>query len=171
MFPISHPHCLSIALFAAISLLGCGTPADNAVSGKLPDEPPPIAHDHGDHPSKGPHDGDLIDFGGEYHAEMLHDTAAGKITIYILDAAAQQEVSIADDAIVLNALIGGEPTQFKPAPVSGADGRASQFEVVSKQLLAALEHANEAKTRLNVTIDGKPFYGNLGHHAHGDHGH
>ena len=166
MSPIPHPHCLSITLFTAISLLGCGTPADNATSGKLPDEPPPIVQDHGDHPSKGPHDGDLIDFGGEYHAEMLYDTAAGKITIYILDAAAQQEVSIAEYAIVLNALIGTEPTQFKPTPVSGADGRASQFEVVSKQLLAALEHADQSKARLNVTIDGKPFLGKLGHHAH-----
>lgn len=149
---------------------GCGTDAA---------KPKPAeheAHEHGagGHPEEGPHHGQLIELGKEeYHAELVHDDAVHKITIYLLDGAAKQNVAIADRELMLNVVAAGKPQQFKLVAVPQADdaaGQSSRFELVDQTLCEALD---DSKTtgRLNVTIAGKPFAGEVSHAAHDDHKH
>ena len=153
-----------LASFVVLSLIGCGDSASNDKSsdGKK-------SGDKHAHPSTGPHGGQLIELGDEeYHAELLHDDATDTVTIYMLDAAAKKAVSVAEDAVSINALIDGKPRTFKLKAVSAAGGLASQFELVSEELHEAIEDPETTKAKLNVTIDGKPFAGTIEHHEHGD---
>ncbi len=70
-------------------VIGCGQPAAGPAK-----EPASEAHDHA---AGGPHGGAIIEMGDGSHAEMVHDDAAGKVTIYLLDGAAKNSVA-ADEA-------------------------------------------------------------------------
>lgn len=134
-------------------------------------------HDH-DHPTRGPHDGDLIELGDEeYHAEFVHDEKTFDITIYILDASAKNAVAIEAAEVVINLKHHGDPEQYKLAaePLEGEGAKSSRF--VSKQnedLCHAIEE-EDADARLSVTINGTPYSGKLNHdhegHDHDDHDH
>jgi hypothetical protein len=126
-------------------------------------------HAHAEH---GPHGGQLIELGKEeYHGELLHDDAAHKITIYLLDGAAKKSVAIADQELTLNIVVEGKPLQFKLQAAPQTDdpaGQSSRFELVDHALCEALD-APKSKGRLNVTIAGKPYSGEVGHEAHEHH--
>lgn len=124
------------------------------------------------HAAEGPHQGQLIELGKEeYHGELLHDDAAHKVTIYLLDGAAKKSVAISDKELTLNIVADGKPSQFKLAAVPQADdpsGQSSRFELTDHALCEALD-APKSQGRLNVTIGGKPFSGEVGHEEHADH--
>lgn len=124
------------------------------------------------HAEEGPHKGQLIELGKEeYHGELLHDDAAHKVTIYLLDGAAKKSVAIADKELTLNIVAEGKPSQFKLPAVPQSDdpaGQSSRFELTDHALCEALD-APKSQGRLNVTIAGKPFSGEIGHEAHADH--
>ena len=130
------------------------------------------AHAHA-HPSEGPHHGSLIELGREdYHAELVHDHAANMVTIYILDGAAKDAVSIDDKQLTLNLLVGGKPQQFQLAarPQStDPEGKCSAFACTSEPMCKALD-ATGTTGRLNVEVVGKMFVGKFGGHSH-NHGH
>lgn len=121
---------------------------------------------HG-HAEEGPHKGHLIELGKEeYHGEILHDEAAHKITIYLLDKEAKKSVPIADKEVSINVVVDGKPSQFKlPAAAQSGDpaGQASKFELVDHALCEALDDP-KAKGRFNVTIGGKAYSGDIEHH-------
>ncbi|REK28435.1 MAG: hypothetical protein DWQ42_05155 [Planctomycetota bacterium] len=183
---VRHSFGLGVVAAASLVLAGCGNNATQTTSTSSSGSPPHVAHDadghedHADHeghdehghPSEGPHHGHLIELGNEeYHAEMLHDEDTSTVTIYILDGAAKEEVAVAEDAVTLNLMIGGQPTQFKLAARPSAKdlpGQASHFEVVDADLIEALE-GEEAKGRLRVTINGTPYVGTIEHHGHDEH--
>ena len=82
-------------LIVGLSLAGCESDQDP----KVPDNPPPLPNSHAEHPTEGPHHGDLIELGDEaFHAELVHDES-DTVTIYILDSSAQDEVSIAEESV------------------------------------------------------------------------
>jgi hypothetical protein len=140
---------------------------DHAKDGHSKDE-----HAGHDHPSEGPHHGHLIELGNEeYHGELLHSEKTHSVTIYILDGSATKEVPIAMDAVKLNVVVDGKPTQFVMKAVGAADGKASQFVVEDANLVHAFEDDKVTKGKLTLTIEGKPFVGNIEHHAHGEHEH
>ena len=125
-----------------------------------------------DHPSEGPHGGHLIELGHEeYHAELVEDDSANKVTIYLLDSGAKKAVPIDAKEVTVNASVAGKPRQFKLPAVSqqgDSAGTASRFELADEELFEAIEHA-ESKARLAVTINDKPYTGNLAHDEHGEH--
>ncbi len=159
---MSHTCSAVLLVIAAISFAGCsGQPAG------LPETPPPTPEVHA-HPSEGPHHGHLIELGAEeYHGELLHDDAAGTVTIYILDKLATTEVAVPQDAVTLNLMVNGAPQQFPMTAMNPVDSKASHFQIVNKEALEALENG-ETKGRLNVTIEGKPYIGVIEHHEHED---
>ena len=174
-----HSFCLGVVTLASFALVGCGRSSTPATEKSTSGSPPPIAHDadghddHDDHghPSEGPHHGHLIELGNEeYHAELLHDDDTHTVTIYILDGPAKKEVPVLENAVTLNAVVAGKPTQFKMTPVGAANGMASQFQAVSEELHEALE-GEDTKGRLNVTIQGKQYVGRIENLAHDDHDH
>lgn len=130
-------------------------------------------HEHA-HSDEGPHHGQLIELGKEeYHAEMLHDDLAHKITIYLLDGSAKKSVAIAEKELTLNIVADGKPQQFKlPAMPLSEDsaGQSSRFELTDQTLCEALD---DPKTtgRLNITIAGKPYAGEVSHDHEHEHKH
>lgn len=160
-------------------------------------------HDHGEagheHPSEGPHGGDLIELGNEeYHAELVyphhheddahahaddhtdhkegHDEHGDHhhegVTVYILDGSAKQAVAIDATEITLNLSHDGNPAQFKLAAVPtemDPQGKSSRFASEENDLLEHF-HEEEAEGTLVLEINGKSYRGKIAH-DHEGHGH
>jgi hypothetical protein len=157
-----------------LAVSGCYKPNEQA--GKSGSAAKP-AHSHGehDHPTTGPHKGSLIELGNEeFHAELLHDDAAHKVTIYLLDGHAKEKATSAEAKLPLNFVVDGKPQQFWLAAVpqeGDAPGTSSRFELADPAIDAAID-APKNQGRLNVTIGGKSYSGSLAGEGHEhDHGH
>ena len=127
---------------------------------------------HG-HPTEGPHGGHLIVLGNdEYRAELLHDDATGKVTVHLLDHDAKKPVEITESEITIQLLVGGENLAHVLKAEGGErkaeNGGWSEFEIVDAELCTGLCD-EEVDGRLQVSIDGKPYSGTLGHEDHDDH--
>jgi hypothetical protein len=169
-----------------LALTGCGGNSSTPPSAGVETESPPAStqagHEHA-HPSEGPHGGSLIELGNEeYHAELVHDDAAGTVTIYVLDSAAKASVPIEATDVTINLTHEGRGEQFKLAAAadpSDPQGRSSRFVSSDTELAADLDREG-AGAQLALTINGKPYRGAIEHHhehdaehEHGDeeHGH
>ncbi|MBN8624847.1 MAG: hypothetical protein J0M17_05085 [Planctomycetes bacterium] len=170
---LRHPRLHAVA---ALTLIGCFAGCSDD-GNKKPDTHS-AAEKHNDaegaHPEEGPHKGHLIELGKEeYHAELLHDDAAHKVTIYLLDGKAAKAVTIADNEIGVNLVVAGKPQHFKlpavPQPEDAA-GQSSRFELTSQEFCDALDD-EKTTGRLNLTIAGKPYAGEITHAGHDDHDH
>ena len=160
----------------SVGLNGCGEKA--AEQGESKPAGKEASHDH---PSKGPHGGDLIELGDEeYHGEFVHDEKTCDVTIYILDSAAKNPVAVEATEVVINLKHDGKPEQHKlaAAPTEGeAAGKTSRFAEKEKHDLCHAMEEEGADARLQVTIGGKSYTGKIEHdheHSHGDdhdHGH
>lgn len=129
-------------------------------------------HEHGHehaHDTHGPHEGELIELGGgKYHAEVVHDDATHLVTIYLLGEDTKTAAPVAEESLVVSALVDGKSHQFAlPAkPLEGeSDGKSSRFELADEALTTALDDA-KSKARLSVTIDGRPYSGSIEAHDH-----
>jgi hypothetical protein len=157
---------------------GCGGNNSTSSTARVETEGPPTteeaAHEHA-HPSEGPHGGSLIELGNEeYHAELVHDDAAGTVTVYVLDAAAKASVPIDATDITINLTHEGHGEQFKltaTADQSDPQGKSSRFVSSDSELAADLDR-EDAGAQLALTINGKPYRGAIEHHhEHGEEGH
>jgi hypothetical protein len=160
-------------LLALAAFVGCQTESSSSSSsGPTPvaESPPETGDEHAHSHAEAPHGGHLIELGRnhEYHAELVEDHTTEKVTIYILDKD-MKPLAIAAENVTFN-LAGDEPQSFELAPADAADGKASSFVTPDTALMEALEKNPEAKGRLEVTIDGVPYNGELVHHEH-DHDH
>lgn len=163
-----------LALLLVMSLAaGCDQPAEPVEQPASPSEPieineappPPLSgHDHPDH---GPHNGTLIELGGEdYHAELVQDKQAALVTVYLLDRSAEMLMPIEATEVTLNLIHGGQPKQFKlTASPEETDptGQSSRFTLTDPQLLEALDH-EKSEARLVVLIKGLQYTGKVEHH-------
>ncbi len=163
---------VAVSLAIALSLVavgGCYKPNEQAGKPGGSSAKPAQSHGH-DHPSTGPHKGSLIELGDEeYHAELLHDDAAHKVTIYLLDSKATGKATSSEAKIALNFVVDGKPQQFMLAAVPDAGdaaGSASKFEAVDEALCTALD-APKSAGKLNVTIGGKQYTGAIAADGHG----
>ena len=127
------------------------------------------------HPTKGPHHGELLELGNEeYHVEMVMNESKHQLDIYLLDAKGKSPVDIDAEFLALNMKIGGKPVQFKLKPVhqdKDRTGMASCFSLVSKEMLDGIHGAN-ADARLSIKIAQKPYVLKLVHkhdHDHANH--
>jgi hypothetical protein len=165
-------------VWAALTLTGC-EPAGPG-SGQTVTPPDTVAHqehghEHGahDHPSEGPHHGNLVELGNEeYHAEVVHGDA-GAVSIYILDGSARNAVPIEAAEVVINLTHDGKPEQFKLAasPEAGeAAGKSSKFSITDQELAKRLDEEGAA-AKLVVSISGKQYTGKIEHHHDHAHGH
>ncbi|MCG6154604.1 hypothetical protein [Rubinisphaera margarita] len=171
-------HSLLSLVALLVGLVGCepqsAPPASETTNGQAESG----GHDHAehDHPTEGPHHGELIELGNEeYHAEIIHDETAGTVTIYILDAAAKMQVPIESAEVIVNTTHDGQPAQhtLQASPdENDPEGKSSKF-VSSESDLAAHLHQEGGEPRLVVTINGKSYRGTIAHdHSHEhDHAH
>jgi len=146
--------CITAAMLGMVALAsGCGggapAPAGTGTSGG--------GHTH---THLGPHKGHVMVLGKEeYHAEWTLDEAAGKVTFYILDSEAKQDVPTDAKEITIDAKIGqNAPKTYTLAALNPQDGKSAAFELVDANLEGALR-AKGAGTvcTLHVNINGKPF--------------
>lgn len=166
-----------VVLLALMGFTGCNRGAVPPQGGSASDEhghDHADSHDHADghdhgHGTAGPHGGQIIELGEEeFHAEFLHDDSRQKVGVHMLDSSAAKPAPIDATSIVINCVVGGKPAQFTLNAVAQdgeTAGTASYFELVNKELSDALD-AEGANPRLNVTISGKPYVGEVGAHAH-----
>ena len=167
---LGNAGCLAVTLW----ITGCGAPVPTSPA---PSDSSPGAadshDDHGahDHPSEGPHHGDLIELGGEeYHAEVVHG-AGGVVTVYILDGAAKAAAPIDAAEVTFNIVHDGQPKQFQlPANPDTGDpaGHSSRFSLTDEKLARHLDAAGTT-ARLMLTINGKSYTGQVEHHHDHDH--
>ena len=147
---------LTIALTTAI---GCGKGQDTGPRGST------VGDEH-DHPSEGPHHGSLIELGNEeYHAELVHDDAAGTVTIYLLDSTAQTATPTDIKELQINLSHDGKAEQFSlvASPDSGDPaGKASRFVSSDAELAEELDHEG-VQAQLVVSIAGKQYRGAIEH--------
>lgn len=167
---------LALAVAALFLLAGCGSDSSQTPADQPHQEPSPTAQEPGGaHPSEGPHGGHLIVLGNEaYHAELLHDEQTHTVTVHLLDATGKQPVSAPQTEITVQLFQGREfvsyPLKAVPRP-GDAGGTASEFHVVDEALCDALSHEDEVQGRLQVTVEGKSFTGNIEHTGHDPQGH
>lgn len=159
---------LSLTLIAA---LGCGESKQNAPAANSSSTE---ADEHA-HPTEGPHHGSLIELGNEeYHAELVHDDAAGTVTIYLLDSAAKAVVPVDAKQLQINLSHDGEAEQFEllATPEAGdPPGKASKFVSSDAELAEELDHEG-VQAQLVVSIAGKQYRGTIEHdHDHEGHDH
>lgn len=165
---------LSIRLLGLASLLlvftGCGS-SDGPVV--ITDGPPDVSVGGGhSHANTGPRGGAIIELGSEnYHAELVDDTAANSVTIYLLGGDAKTAVAIPAEEITINIRHGEQAEQFKLKAMPTKDdpaGSSSRFGITDKHLTDDL-HDETLKPQLVVEIDGKQYRGEIAHDH--DHGH
>lgn len=152
---------LGVALSTLVAFVGCEKPT--AAPSK--DKAGTSSHDHHDHGEEGPHHGHLIELGEEeFHAELVHDDAGGKVIIYLLDSKAKDPVAADSEEVVLSVVVEQQPKEFILKATDAA--KRDQFESKEPELVANLDHDKDAKGRLQVTINKKPFTGIIEHEAH-----
>lgn len=165
---------------AAFTLAGCKSEdyENSGDTGSSAESGDHEGHDHGEgeghaHPSEGPHGGSLVELGAEeYHAELVHDDAAGTVTFYILDGKVESLVAISASNVTVNLQHDGQGKQFKLAAkpqAQDAQGKSSRFVSSDAELAEELDHEH-GSAQLVVTIDGKQYRGDIEHH-HGHEGH
>ena len=104
----------------------------------------------------------------EYHAEWTHDES-GKVTFYILDAAAKKDVPIAAEQITIDVKIGDNPPKtYELVAVSPMEGKASAFEIVDKQFEALFDQLKSSglTVTLHANINGKQYDQVVKEHHH-----
>ena len=159
----------STLLILALAAAGCGSPAANAPVADAHD------HEHEHEHEAGPHGGAIIEL-GDNHAELVHDDAAGTVTVYILDGAATANVPVDAADATINVTHDGAGEQFvlKASPMEGEpEGKSSRFVSTEKMLGDALD-IDGAVAAFVVTFDGAPHRGAIEHdhdHDHADHDH
>ncbi|MFH5805479.1 hypothetical protein [Alienimonas sp. DA493] len=170
----------ALALATSAAFVGCAAETDEPLA--LDDAPPALAddhegHDHGDHahPTEGPHGGGLIELGDEeYHGELIHDEAAGTVTIYVLNDHADAPAPIEAAEVTVTVVHDGNRESFALAadPDAGdPDGRSSRFVSSDAELAEHLDREG-GTAKLMVKIDGRAYSGDVAHdHDHGGHGH
>jgi len=86
---------------------------------------------HDTHPTRGPHDGVLLEWGDEeYHVEFTVDAAKKEATVYLLDDTAEKSKPIEAETITLtiNSVSPPVEIQLKAHPqVDDPKGKASRF--------------------------------------------
>ena len=141
---------MKLPLLAALVLLA-GLPACSRS---------PESASAGGHAHSAPHGGTLIEVGEHaYNLEVVRDTSAGKLTVYILDGHAENFVRIAAPALEFVGFSGGErrPLSLKAVanPATGETvGNTSQFEAQADWLKSGGELAGTIES---VEIKGTTF--------------
>jgi hypothetical protein len=170
---------LLVSLSAAVvATAGCNdSPQSAPASGSAEhDHDHESGHEHGEHahPTEGPHHGMLVELGNEeFHAEVVHDDAAGALTIYLLDSTATNPVTSDVAEVTINVKLGDKPMQFKlagKASEANGEGKYSEYSLASKELLDAL-HEEASVARLSLSINGQPYTGEISHDDHAEHDH
>jgi hypothetical protein len=143
-------------------VLGAWAAACGGPSGAPVPVPAPAVDGGGSHLHEAPHGGVLVELGEHFaHLEVVLDASTGGLTIYMLDAEAEQSIRIAQSALSLTLEDPALPDQvFTLAPVVSAltgetAGDSSQFAAVIAELQGAARVAGRVR---EIAVKGQPFH-------------
>jgi hypothetical protein len=127
------------------------------------------SHSH-DHAHVGPHGGHLLELQPEgYHAEWIHDDE-GRVTVFLLDAAAEAEAPVAGAEVAIDVTIDGNTATYVLEPVhdsTASTGPTAEFFIIDKQLVPSLQIAGEGVDAvLKLKIDDQQYSGQFEHEPH-----
>jgi hypothetical protein len=169
---ITHGVLTATTSLGLMLLAGCQPGADDTRTFSEADnventDPHDHAHAHG------PHEGHLVELGGEdYHAEVTFDPATRKLEVYLLKADAQTALPTDAETVSATLEIGGQKQEFKlsPARLEGdPEGQSSHFVLTEGSLPDSIKDAEGLHGEIAVTIGGTPYHGDITHdhdHAH-----
>lgn len=162
---------IPLALSFALCLTGCNRDVPKTDGDKTAEK----EHDHDhEHHAHGPHGGALVELGDDekYHAEWVTEEN-GKVTVWILDGAAEKEVPIAAETVTIVTTDPKGEASFDLAAVNRTEGdmpTAFQFEIEGSQgteLLGILEAlGGDITATLKADINGDPREGKIEKHEH-----
>lgn len=162
---------LSLGFAAAFVLAGCQPAAETRTFTASDDVTHADDHAHVHEHAHGPHDGHIVELGGEdYHAEITLDATTRKLTAYLL--AADLKTPLPTDAAHVSVRLKvGDETQellLTPQPQAGdGDGKASQFTQTEGTLPESIKDAEGLEGEVVVSISGTQYRGAITHdHAH-----
>lgn len=117
-------------------------------------------HDH-EHAATGPHGGEILEIGGgAYHLEILHDHDGGKMTVWVLDGALKETLSV--PAPTVNLVTAAGPVQFRlEAAADAKEGAATSWKGAHDGL-----KADPWNGRIVIEIGGKQYQSPLEGEAH-----
>jgi len=149
---------------AALIVAGCNSSSDQP---KTPTDP----HAGHDHSSLGPHGGHVLELGEEdYHAEWRFNNDSGKVTVYLLDAAAKKAVTTTAATISVQVKVGEDTSDYKLPAINQSDedpATTSEFELVDTVMLEYLKGVGHGiDATLTVVIGDKEYSGAFGHLPH-----
>jgi hypothetical protein len=163
--------CLALGL-----LIGCQPAAETRTFTEEDNQTHADEHDHAHEHAHGPHEGHIVELGGEdYHAELTLDAATRKLTVYLLQADMKTPLPV-DAQNVQVRLKAGDATQeivlaAQPQPNDG-EGKSSQFQQTEGELPAAIKDAEGLEGEVVVTFGGTQYRGAITHdHGHEGHDH
>lgn len=129
-------------------------------------------HDHAH--VHGPHDGHLVELGGEgYHAEVTFDGPTRTLGVYLLAADAKTALPTAAQEISARLELAGKKQEFKLAAVpqmGDPEGQASYFELKDPEALKDVKDIEAVHGEVVATIGETQYRGEIGHDHH-DHDH
>lgn len=128
-----------------------------------------------DHPTHGPHQGELLEIGKEeFHAELVIDESKKQMVIYLLEKDAKSSTAIDAPFLAVNFMLAGKPVQVKLKSMRqdvDPKGLSSCFGAVSPEMIDAL-HSPKSDLRLAVRIHNKAYVTKIIHqHDHAGHYH
>lgn len=161
---------LAFGMLLAVSAWGCPQQQDYKGFGpgdEVVNTDPP---DHGHAHVHGPHDGHIVELGHEeYHAEVVFDAAARKLTVYLLGADVKTPQLLAEPSLSVHLEGGPAPVSLtlNAEPLEGeADGQSSRFSL-SEGVPETIKDIEDVHGEVVVTIADKQYKGEIGHdHAH-----
>jgi hypothetical protein len=163
-----------LIIVALVVCGGCSASSETTLSESVVNTPPPpTVGIHHEHPTEGPHGGDLIELGHDhkYHAELLQDDVAQTVIVYTLDEQFR-ELSIAEQVLTLHLTASDQPKTFElQGETDGRQIGCSKFVSADASLLQMLAGGTRLNGKLRVTIDGVPYVGRIASrdsHAHRD---
>ncbi len=142
---------------------GCGGPkpdGDKKSSGQTPKEAK-AADEHGhDHDRPGPHGGRVLVLGADaFHAELVHDQDAHKVTVFLAEANSGKPVAADAPGVSIQLLQGGDFVSYTLAPAEG--GGPGEYSLASGPLCDALAHGEDVKGRIRAAIGGEQVSGEI----------
>jgi hypothetical protein len=160
-------------LLSVVLATGCNSKTDGPAAESHQEEAGHTENDghaEHDHPTTGPHGGELIELGNEeYHAELTHENEA---IVFLLDGSAKAAAPSDASEVTINLSHDGKGEQFRltaSRDTNDPEGKSSRFTSNDAELLKDLQEGH-AEVALVVTINGKQYRGNL-EHEHGEEGH
>ncbi len=164
---------LALAVLLTAGLLGCGGGDELRTFDEQADSAIEDDHHHHDH-AHGPHDGHIIELGGDdYHAELVFDAATRTLEVYLLASDVKTPLTTTEESISVRLKTGDEENEFRllADPLEGETDGSSHFKLEDAQLPDAIKDAEDLEGTVVVTIDGTQYRGPITHdHGH-DHGH